>query len=163
MSVHESEHPGEPERLYGIDEADPKMIWLADRALIAAMLGRHDDAHRLAAQLSERFGGAGLWLAMLLWTDTTLSAAGITPGAHDDEPIALRFLDVDTARYAEIDEVPAPIVWAGRFLAARAADDPDTGQALALALPDDPAAVSDTVLALLLACAGNLNALAAPR
>lgn len=158
-----SEHEPEEVRLYGVDEADPTLIWLADRVLIAAMLGHHNRAQRMVAALAEKFGTPGVWLSMLLWTDTTLAAAGISPGQHDDDPIRLRFLDVDNGSYAELDDVPAPVIFAGRFLAARAADDPDTGHALVSALPDDPESVTEALLALLVACAGNLNALAVPR
>lgn len=112
---------------------------LAGLMLHASRDGRQDDVQTHFAALCEEFGGPGLQIAMVAFTDTLLAAyiqiAGPPPA---DGRINLMFLNTDTGEVQGADEVPRPeIVFAGRFMAARAAKDGDTMNALFMAIPED--------------------------
>ncbi|MBA9003697.1 hypothetical protein [Thermomonospora cellulosilytica] len=120
---------------------------LAGAALTAAREDEWKRAGRMLQRINDECGPDGMQRAMLAFCDTALTRSEITPGGP--VRIAFKALDGD-GRITGADEVPRPeIVWAGRMLGARAADDRATWDALIDALPDDPREVGRHVGAVL--------------
>ena len=135
---------------------DPRLLLLAAKALHYAMAEDWERASRAVQVLGDAFGGDGCVTAMLGWADTLISR---TPGlAGDGRPVRLAFQTLETGHIDyNADDVPDDVRWAGRLLAARAADDRDTFEALINSVPDD-ATWSKYVGAVLKMSALNLRA-----
>lgn len=109
--------------------------WHADAtaALHAAMRRDHDTA-RAAVQAIAARDPEDLPDVLLAWCDTLLSARGLRD--YGAEPFTLDFGNLDTLQVQHADDVPPAVAWAGRLIAARAADDQATFEALILAAVD---------------------------
>ena len=132
------------------------VIPLASQALYAEMDGKHKTAGRSVQAISDRHGGEGLTIAILAWCDT-LTHYKLGRFVADD-PVAIAWQEQKTGRIETADEVPVEARWAGRVIAARAADDRPGFDALISALPHDAAAVGAHVAALLSMVALNVRA-----
>lgn len=135
---------------------DRAILRLASHALKLAIAGQIGPAGRVVGRLAAEHGGQAVWIAMQGWSDTFLVEAGVEGGT--DTPVALAFFDNESGRVGMADEVPASVAWAGRFIAARAAGDRATCEALfrSVGSSEERAAC---VGALLTTCALNIRAL----
>lgn len=135
------------------------MIATATAALHAAMADDWKAASGALQTLSDECGGAGVGDAMRAWCDTLI---GRTHGDLQDSGSGVRlvFKNADSGEMGGADDVPAPTRWAGRLIAARAAMDQPTWQALLEAIPPGNDAVSEYVGALLQTIVVNLKAVA---
>lgn len=131
---------------------DPRVTKIATIALHLAM----QDKMREAAGYVERLNGTdGLIDAILGWIDTYI--AYCHPTHRQGELVRIAWVDVDAAVvHANADDVHFGARWAGRLIAARAADDQDQFLALLRSLPPG-AALGDGITALLRAIALGLN------
>ncbi len=109
------------------DQTRPPWFALASRAIQHAVREDHGAAADAIEQLDREFGTQGLASAMQSWADTALS---FMPPPLPGQPIALSFTDADTGESSDADGVTPATAWAGRVLAARAADGPLTYFAL---------------------------------
>ncbi|WP_242890152.1 hypothetical protein [Actinomadura litoris] len=127
-----------------------RAVQLAGAALTAALGNDWQRASAMLQRISTECGGEGMQRALLSLCDTVIHHAGITPG----QPVRIMFQQADgDGRITGADEVQRrESVWAGRLLAARAADDEDTWSALIEALPRDGYAIGQHVIALLEMC-----------
>lgn len=135
---------------------------LASLALGRAIAGELDDAAEAILAIGRAGGSQAVAYAMCGWADTTVDR--LYPDRPDAARIAagevivrLRMADQSGAP-VDADDADPRSAWAARFIAARAACDHDTGQALLDVLPwdDRPA---EQVWVLLGTCAGNIAAL----
>ncbi len=78
-------------------------------------------------------GWQGLQSAMQMWADAAMYAAGIGPGTV----VQPSWKAVETGEITDGDTSPVAARWAGRMLAARAANDPAQWAALLEAAPDN--------------------------
>lgn len=108
---------------------------LAKAALTATLRGDDEEAARiLNDEINWGDGGQSLASATCYFADATLWAyrktlgIEIPPGA--DVSVDLKFWDADTGTVRGAEGVPSDAAWAGRFVAARAADDDDQQNAL---------------------------------
>jgi hypothetical protein len=134
-----------------------RAMTLATVALHAAMAGDWDKATDAVQRISDECGAVGIGRAILGWSDTMI--ARLVTGHIPGQPIRLAFQQVETGRIdTDADKVPAEVRWAGRVIAARAANDHATWDALMDALPDDGQAIGAHVAKVLemsvLACGG---------
>lgn len=125
-----------------------------------ARAGRWLDAAADVNALAERFDGPGIQILIMGLADTMVSAqGGPTTGGHATRPV---WVDPDGA-IEDANDVGRPeVVWAGRFIAARAALDEDTCAALVNSCVNDPAAYSRNVCAVLEVTANTLNMMGVP-
>jgi hypothetical protein len=125
-----------------------------------ARAGRWVDAGTDVSALAERFDGPGIQILIMALADTMVAAQG----GHTQGGIATRPIWVDeTGQIDNADEVGRPeIVWAGRFIAARAAADEDACAALVNSCVDDPDAYSRNIYAVLEVTADTLNMMGVP-
>jgi hypothetical protein len=134
-----------------LPKVEKRAIRLAAAALTCAMAQDWERASKAVQRISDECGSVGVGRAILGWSDTLISRMGHTPG----RPVAIAFQEVESGRIdsADGDFVPERVKWAGRVLAARAADDQATWDALMDALPDDGTAIGEHVAAVLEMCA----------
>lgn len=136
---------------------NPRAMDLARTALWAAVRDDTDQAVAAVKSISSETGGEGLMDAILGWCDTAIAQAGVEVGA----PIRIAWMEAETLRVnAGPEEVRPTARWAGRLLAARAADDQDMFMALMDSIPHDPKAVGDHVWELVQMVALNLRGVA---
>lgn len=136
------------------DESADKVNTLATQALLMAVLDQERPTGALIREVSDSYGGHGLLHAMLLWVDTFYAVVGLPDPGQD---VGLRFVD-RTLGDIDTDDVPPPVAWVGRFMAARGANDLDTAQALVESLPRDPQVHGEIVWNLVRGIALNLRA-----
>lgn len=118
----------------GFTKAERRALRLASDALRCAVAGDRERAFRVVERIGDECGGEGLALAMVGWSDTLIARVPNLTG----KPVRLAFMQADSGRVDEnADDVPAEVRWSGRLLAARAADDRQTWNALIDALPED--------------------------
>lgn len=130
---------------------DPWLFELATQAFHAAQRGDYNESARVIMTIGSKFGGPALCEAMQAWADTCLHAQGIHERGHASRPV---WCNSDTGAVdIGFAEVCREVRWSGQLLAARAADDQATWDALILAVPDDMTAISDHVCAFLATCA----------
>lgn len=122
-----------------------RALVLAGEALRAALNSDWPGAVDLVAAIGRECGGEGVQTALLAWSDTLIAERPSPSGL----PVHLVFWDAETCGRVEPECVPDRALWAGRMLAARAAEDKDMWFALLDALPDDPAVVGSHVGAVL--------------
>jgi hypothetical protein len=129
-----------------------------DRAVKIATIALHramaDDLPG-AADYVKRLSGNDLLTAILGWIDTYIVGAhpGYTPGSAD---IAVAWLNLPTGDVETADEVSPSMRWAGRLIAARAADDEEGFMAVLRSLAEGTE-LGDGVMALLHVVAASLN------
>lgn len=124
-------------------------IELAGHALTCGVRGHWKQAAGIVQQIGDETGSDGVYVALLGWCDTYLDIKGV-PAAGS---VNIAFQELGSGAVGSADEVPGEVAWAGRMLAARAADDPDNWDALCDALPEDGQAVARHVMRLLEMCA----------
>lgn len=105
----------------------PAWTALAGMALRASARGQHAQARQHVERIARRYGDEVIPRVLLSMIDTVLARAGHTP---DGSPVRVAWLETGTGTVQDADEVPPAVRWAGRFFAARAAD--DETQAVAL-------------------------------
>lgn len=134
-------------------------VHMAATALAHARLRQWEEAGAQVRALQERYGFEGVQVLMIGLADTVLYYQGgpAEPGGL----VAPMWLSVD-GKVARADEVRPAVRWAGRFIAARAADDLDGCNDLVAACTGD-AEFSDNVCALIEVAACTLNTLAGVR
>jgi hypothetical protein len=112
-----------------------RVLKLAAASLTSARAGDWDRATRLTERIYDECGSAGVLLALRGWVDTLIVHMGHVPGT----PIAIAFQDTESGAITTADDpdVRPEVVWAGRLIAARAALDEETWDALLLAIPRD--------------------------
>lgn len=133
----------------GADVLSPVERRALQLASVALNCAYSDDWKRAGAavqRIGDECGGVGLARAILGWSDTLLARLGHTPG----NPVELTYQQVETGRIDEDGEnVPGPVRWAGKVLAARGRLDQAEWEALMDGLPEDGAEVARHVAALL--------------
>ena len=123
-----------------------RAVQLAGVALTAARANDWPRAVKMLQRINDECGPDGAGRALLSLCDTAIAEMGIPPGA----PVHIQYKNIDTQQVQGADEVEKrEVVWAGRMLAARAAQDQDTWDALIETLPDDPRVMGQHALALL--------------
>jgi hypothetical protein len=134
----------------GFDElskVEQRAIRLASAALTCAVSNDWDRATKAVQRIGDECGEVGVGRAILGWSDTLIHRMGHKPG----KPVNLVFQQVETGRIdtADGEHVPERVRWAGKVIAARAADDEAAWDALMKALPEDGAVVGQHVAAVL--------------
>lgn len=133
-----------------LPKAERRAVRLAAIALYAAMAENWPAATRAVQAINDRCGSAGISRAVLCWSDTLIDYNPETNG--DGRPVRLSFMNADTGHVNfddDADAVPEQFRWAGRIIAARAAQDLPAWEAMIDALPDDPKVHGDHVGAVL--------------
>lgn len=128
-----------------------------EQARLALELAVNDDlpaATDVLAALAGAHGLRGVLRAVQAWLDTVLEARGVTMGASAG--VRLGFVELETGELTDADQAPPRQVWAGRLLAARAADDEAAFRALIDSVPDRDE-LGHRVNAVLAMCALNLR------
>jgi hypothetical protein len=124
-------------------------------ATVALHLAQQDNMREAAGYVERLNGTDGLIDAILGWIDTYI--AYCHPTHKEGEAIRIAWVDVDAATvHMDADDVHFGARWAGRLIAARAADDQGQFLALLRSLPAG-AALGDGIVALLRAVALGLN------
>lgn len=148
----------EPGRLTEEQRADA--LALARAALTQARGHDWSAASSTVEALQDRYGPPGISFLIVALADAVLAHQGIERGG--DALVLPVWLDSTQQRCGSADDVPPRVRWAGRFIAARAADDEATAVALLDSLVDD-AEFSDRVSALMEITVDTLNELDAVR
>jgi hypothetical protein len=127
--------------------------------LAHARAGRWPQAGNDVKALAERFDGAGIQILIMSLADTLVAAQGGHTQGVATRPV---WVDPD-GPIEDANDVDRPeIVWAGRFIAARAALDEDTCAALVNSCGNDPEAYSANIYAVLEVTADTLNMIGTP-
>jgi hypothetical protein len=136
-------------------------IRLAVDALKAARSHDWDTATRAMQRIGDECGPEGVELAVRTMAEAVTARFGHAPG----RPVTIRLATSGNGLLGQpAGETTSPeLIWAGRMLAARAADDADTWDALITALPNDPRVMGRHVGQFLQMCAHTLNLLDAAR
>lgn len=116
---------------------------IASVALSRAMAGDLEDAAQYVARLNRT---PGLLVAIVGWIDTYI--ARVYPDHKRGERIAVAWLYTPEDRLETADEVSDSMRWAGRLIAARAADDEDGFYAVLHSAPQG-SDLGDGIMALL--------------
>lgn len=134
---------------------------LSTVALHGAQLNDWERAGAAVKALQDEFGGHGIMFALVAWCDTLIVRQQQVTGHKDGDLARPAWLNATTGDVAfNADDVPPPVRWAGRLIAARAAMDHDAWDALVVSIPDTPPmAVTEHVSALLSSVAMTLNSL----
>jgi hypothetical protein len=123
---------------------------LTTAALQAAMTERWVAAGSALTAINTELGGAGVAYAIKALCDTLIGRERELTGTEDGTPIRPAWFDTDRNRLSlDADEVPVEARWAGRLIAARAAMDRDSYDALIAAVGTDGRTVAAHVSALL--------------
>lgn len=130
---------------------DARAMKIAGIALNLATKGDNEEAARYVARLN---GTDGLIDAILAWIDTYIGA--VYPNHKPGQRIAIRWLFTPTDEVQTADDVQPSMRWAGRLIAARAADDEAAFMDLLRSVPEG-AALGDCIMALLHAVAESLK------
>lgn len=109
------------------DRRDPVLQAMARNALDFMIKDRTDEAGAVLQRLADRYGGDGAVEAALLWIDTLGAHFGHRP---DGARVALLLKEVESGQVGTVDGGRPTVVWAGRLIAARFADDEATFSAL---------------------------------
>lgn len=105
----------------------PPWTALAGMALRASAREQHTLARQHVQKIAERYGPDVIPRVLLAMVDTVLARASHTP---DGTAVRVAWMQAETGHVQTADEVPPAIRWAGRFFAARAADDQTQAEAL---------------------------------
>ncbi len=139
----------------GFPYSRDRMVKSAGAALHAAMADDWGAVSRALQTLIDECGGEGVIAAMSAWCDTLLIHT------HDIDPkvpLRLLFVNADTGDIGDADDVPPEVRWAGRLVAARAAMDKPTWDALIDSIPHDDSAISRHISVLLRSIVTGLKA-----
>jgi hypothetical protein len=101
-----------------LDVPTPHMRVLAALALEHAVVEEWEEAKEILADIVRTYEWTGVFTALLSWADMVINEVGFPEGLH----VNLIMEDGITGRQGTAD-VPPDILWAGKFLAARAARD----------------------------------------
>lgn len=136
-----------------------KAAELATRAYHAAV---REDWPAVSAAMAEagRQSPNVITLVLTAFCDTTISLQrkirGMPPpqdGVPEDGPVRPAWLNAETGRLTmDADDLPPAVRWAGQLVAARAAMDADSFQALLKAMPADGLRRGEYAGALLMSC-----------
>lgn len=125
----------------GIDSLPPlqqQAMLLAAAALHKAMADDWHAAGRVIERIADECGATGLARAMLGWCDTLIARDPALAGLAEGGAVMLVFKETKSGRIdTNADDVPPCARWAGRMVAARAAGDRATWDALMGAVPAD--------------------------
>lgn len=127
----------------------PIMMHIAmcsQQAIQCAAAGDWAEAGLILHSVALRFGSAGTAIALTCVADTVASWQGFTSHRPDTASVSLTFRCA-RGHVIPTDEVPPPLRWAGRFVAAYAAS--DTGMVLDLLHADSPDDVHERSFGLL--------------
>ncbi|GAA2773028.1 hypothetical protein [Saccharopolyspora taberi] len=113
----------------------PALPWapLAAEALRAGVAGRWAKAAAAVNRLTDNYGGEVVPNVLCAWIDTALIHCAPPSG----EPVHVAWFNTDTGELGDADDVPPPVRWAGRLVAARVADDREQFTALIDAVRSD--------------------------
>jgi hypothetical protein len=130
-----------------LPKIERRAMRLASAALSCAMAEDWGRATKAMQRIGDECGQVGIRRAVLGWSDTLIARMGHTPG----QPVAIAFQQAETGRIdtADSEYVPDRVRWAGRVIAARAADDQATWDALMDSLPEDGRVIGQYVGAVL--------------
>lgn len=109
------------------DRRDPRLRAMASNALSFTLAERYDEARGVLERMAVTYGGDGAVQAAMLWIDTLAAKLG---RPKDGQGVALMFKAVETGEVGGADGRRPTVVWAGRLITARLADDQDTFVAL---------------------------------
>lgn len=109
-------------------------IAMSSRALIHARDDNWAEAGTNVQELADRFGGPGIQVLLIGLADTMLIHQG--GWANADDLVLPLWTDSD-GNIADVEDVRPEFRWAGRFIAARAADDEDACAALVNSITSD--------------------------
>lgn len=109
------------------DRRDPRLQAMAANALNLVTEEKYDEARSVLEDMAASYGGDGAIQAALLWIDTLAAKLG---AANDGQGVALMFKAVETGEIGGADGRRPTVVWAGRLVTARLADDEATFVAL---------------------------------
>lgn len=136
-----------------------RAVTLSTLALRHGRDGDWDAAGDTVADIYDQCGPAGIWVLAIGLADTMVIHQG---GANiSSDAIAMPAYVTLSGDPLDVDEVPAPERWAGRFIAARAVRDQETCEALVMSLNND-AEFRAAIAALLHITANTLNLIEAP-
>lgn len=134
----------------GEDFDEDKVKKLARQAWEAAARSDWEAAGAGLEDIAARCGSDGIYLAIMIFCDTCITATFGTKGPPSDASMAPAWVDSDSGMvYTEAAEVMPSVRWAGQILTARAVLDRDGFDALIHAIPDDPLICGEYVMALL--------------
>jgi hypothetical protein len=128
---------------------------VAAKALVCARVDDWPQASDAVQELHDSYPGEGIQLLLLALSDTLLRHQGGTP-PQPDAVVLPMWVDTATGTTSLADDVPPPIRWAGRFIAARAANDEDACAALFNSIATDEE-FTENVCAVLEIVAVSLN------
>ncbi|MCW2768158.1 MAG: hypothetical protein JWO11_4117 [Nocardioides sp.] len=136
-----------------------RIISLASTAMYAAIAQDWPKANKATQAIGDEFGGDGVIAAALAWCDSMLAhTPGVDPTSGN--PVRLTFKNLESGRVDnDANQVPPAIRWAGRIVAARAADDEPGFRGLIESLESDKQ-FSEYIGALLSMVAANLRPVA---
>lgn len=129
-------------------------------ATIALNLAMRGDWEESATYIKRLSGTQGLVDAMTAWIDTMIGAA--YPEHEQGQPIAIKFLAVETDEVGGADEVDWAKAWAGRLISYRAAQDWEGFRSVLLSVPEGKP-LGDGISALLNLVVTTLNNIAKTR
>lgn len=109
------------------DRRSPVFQAMARNALDFTIKGKSAEAGAVLQRMSARYGGNGAVEAALLWIDTLADHLG---RPSDGTGVAILFKEAETGNVGIADQRRPTVVWAGRLIGARLADDQDTFVAL---------------------------------
>ncbi len=115
----------------------PAWLDLAGRALIHSYAGRFDIAIKCVERLGEQHGPDVIPQVLLAWVDASWAQAfpdGL-PDGYLSKPMS--FWHEGDDHTEDVDSVPPPVRWAGRFIFARLTDDQVQAEALLNAVPSE--------------------------
>jgi hypothetical protein len=118
---------------------------IATVALHLAMKGDLEEAANYVKRLK---GDDGLLLAIQARVDTFIARFDLRAKGDRRPPVRMMWLNVESGQVETADETSPKMRWAGRLIAARIADDPDTYYAL-LKAPAGGSELGDHIMALL--------------
>jgi hypothetical protein len=106
-------------------------VCLAAQALAFARVDDWSRAGDVVQELHDTYAGEGVQVMLIALADTLLMyQGGYKDPQRPDAVVLPMWIDTSTGSTALADDVPPPIRWAGRFIAARAALDEDACAAL---------------------------------
>lgn len=132
----------------------PPWAYQATMVLVLINRGQLSEAVAAVEQIQADHGPGVLPAVLVALCDTTLAAAGHRPARP--RQVSLAFTDLDR-RDLSAGEVPPNVAWAGRLVAARAADDRETFEALIAAAMADEEAWGRAVMTLFRLAAKNVK------
>ncbi len=117
------------------DRRDPALQAMARNALDFAVKEKFADAVAAMGRINARYGGDGGIQAALLWIDYLAAHHGAKPNSAG---VAFLLKAVETGAISPVTDQRPTVVWAGRLIAARLADDESTFVALINAVGKRP-------------------------